>query len=298
VPSLLTRLGRASARRAAAARAREPLAALLRRALGTPPPPPLALAPGGFDLFAEFKRRAPSAGRLGPRAARTGSGAGRAGAGAARLAADAARRARAYERSGAAAISILTEPDEFHGDLEDLAAAARAVRVPVLRKDFLVDPYQVAEARAAGAGGVLLILRLLDERRLGEMIAACAECRLFALFEAFDERDLERSAAAAERAAARGMTALVGINSRDLRTLRVDAERLARLRPLAPPGFVAVAESGIATPAGARAAAALGYEAALVGSALMRASRPGVLARRLIAAGRAGAGTEGRCASA
>jgi indole-3-glycerol phosphate synthase len=282
------RLGRASARRAAVARAREPLGALLRRALEAPPAPALGLRPDGFDLIAEFKRRAPSAGRL---------------AGGTRCEpADAARRARVYARAGAAAVSVLTEPEEFDGRLADLDAAARAIPVPVLRKDFLVDPYQVAEARAAGAGGVLLILRLLDARRLGEMIAACAECRLFALFEAFDERDLERAAEAAARATARGVTALVGVNSRDLRTLRVDADRLSRLAGRLPPGVTRVAESGLGTPAEARAAAASGYDAALVGSALMRAPRPGHLARRLIAAGRAGAkkraDTEDTCASA
>jgi len=281
VADLLGRLGRASARRAAAARGREPLAVLRRRALDTPPAPRLALRSGGFDLFAEFKRRAPSAGRL--------------PAGAGREPALVARRARAYARAGAAAVSVVTEPDAFGGHLDDLVAAARAIGVPVLRKDFLVDPYQVAEARAAGAGGVLLILRLLDRARLGEMLAACAEYRLFALLEAFDEADLHRAGKAVGRAAALGVTALIGVNSRDLRTLAVDGDRLRRLRRRLPAGVVCVAESGIDAPAGARAAAALGYDAALVGTALMRAPRPGLLARRLIAAGRRGA--EERCAS-
>lgn len=278
---LLARFGRASARRAAAARGREPLAVLRRRALDAPPAPPLALRPGGFDLFAEFKRRAPSAGRLA-----TGVG---------RDPTLVARRARAYARVGAAAVSIVTEPDEFGGCLDDLVAAARAIGVPVLRKDFLVDPYQVAEARAAGAGGVLLILRLLDRRRLAEMLAACAEHRLFALLEAFDEADLDRAGEAVGRAAAGGETILVGVNTRDLGTLRVDGDRLRRLRLRLPPGVACVAESGIDDPAGARAAAALGYDAALVGAALMRAPRPGLLARRLIEAGRRG--REERCAS-
>jgi indole-3-glycerol phosphate synthase len=281
VADLLARLGRASTHRAAAARGREPLAALRRRALDAPPAPPLLLRPGGFDLFAEFKRRAPSAGWL--------------AAGAGRGPALVARRVRAYARAGAAAVSVLTEPDEFGGHLDDLGAAARAIGVPVLRKDFLVDPYQVAEARAAGAGGVLVILRLLDRARLGEMLAACAEHRLFALLEAFDEADLERAGQAVRWAAALGVTALVGVNSRDLKTLAVDGDRLRRLQRRLPPGVVCVAESGIDAPAGARAAAALGYDAALVGTALMRAPRPGLLARRLIAAGRRG--TEERCAS-
>jgi indole-3-glycerol phosphate synthase len=283
VADLLGRLGRASARRAAAASGREPLAALRRRALDTPPAPALRLRPGGFDLFAEFKRRAPSAGRL------------TAGAGRGRDPSLVARRALAYARAGAAAVSVVTEPDEFAGHLDDLAAAARSIDVPVLRKDFLVDPYQVAEARAAGAGGVLLILRLLDTARLGEMLAACAEYHLFALLEAFDEADLARAGRAAGRAAALGVTALVGVNSRDLKTLAVDGDRLRRMRRRLPAGAVCVAESGIAAPAGARAAAALGYDAALVGTALMRAPRPGLLARRLIEAGRRGA--EERCAS-
>jgi len=282
VADLLGRLDRASARRAAAARAREPFAALRRRAHDTAPAPPLRLEPDGFDLFAEFKRRAPSAGRIA-----TG-----AGGDPARV----ARRARAYARAGAAAVSVLTEPEEFAGHLDDLTVAARAIDVPVLRKDFLVDPYQVAEARAAGAGGVLLILRLLDGARLREMLAACAEFHLFALLEAFDAAELARAGRAAGRAAGLGVNALVGVNSRDLKTLAVDGDRLRRLRRLLPAGVVCVAESGIEAPAGARAVAAMGYDAALVGTALMRAPRPGLLARRILAAGRRGA--EERCASA
>jgi indole-3-glycerol phosphate synthase len=282
----------ASRARVADARARLGEGQLVRRASLRPLPPPLRLHPR-FDVIPEIKPASPSAGRLAP----TGPGGGDA----------LIARARRYAQAGAAAISVLTEPSAFGGSLILLEGLALATTIPVLRKDFLVDPYQVAEARAAGAGGVLLILRLVDDTRLGEMIAACAECRLYALLEAFDELDLERAAAAATRAAGLGVTALVGVNSRDLQTLRVDADRLRRLRPRIPSEFVAVAESGIGTPAAARAAAALGYEAALVGTALMRAARPGSLARRLIAAGRAGAadragarrgGSEDRCASA
>jgi indole-3-glycerol phosphate synthase len=218
------------------------------------------------------KRRAPSAGRL----ARDEAG----------TEALAARLAAAYERGGAAAISVLTEPESFAGNLRDLEAAARATRLPVMRKDFLVDPYQLLEARAAGAAGALLILRILDDGRLDEMLAAAAEMGLFVLLEAFDEGDLERAGAAADQGAARGVQALVGLNARDLTTMRARPDRFRRLAHRFPAGYPRVAESGLAGPADAREVAGLGYQAALVGSALVSSADPSGLAAEMLAAGR------------
>lgn len=263
-------MARGSARRAAAARGREPEAALRRRASETPPPRPLSLHAAGFDLIAEFKRRAPSTGPV--------------------IAADAPdfvqRQSTAYVRAGATAVSVLTEPESFAGGLEDLEETVRAVPVPVLRKDFLVEPYQIFEARAAGASGVLLIIRLLEEARLREMVDAAAETRQFVLLEAFDEKDLDRAATLTPTRSDDGPHVLVGLNTRDLTTLEVDSRRLAHLRNRFPPGASRVAESGLTTPDDARAVARLGYDAALVGGALMRATDPARLAAGMIAAGR------------
>lgn len=279
---LLARMALLSTRRAAEARTREREAALLRRAHDTPPAPPLVLHPDGFDLFAEIKRQSPPAGRLdAPRR---------------KDAAATALRARAYSEGGAAVVSVLTEPAAFGGHLADLRSAARAASAPTMRKDFLVDPYQVAEARAAGAGGVLLILRLLDRSRLTEMMDSAGTMGLFVLLEAFDESDLERAGEAAGPAMRQGVRILAGLNARDLATLEVDRTRLRRLAGRFPAGVPRVAESGMESPGDVRAVAALGYHAALVGRALMAAPDPEAVARRMIAAAREAA--RFRCASA
>jgi len=224
----------------------------------------------GFELIAEIKRRAPSSGQL--RKATT---------------ADVENLAAGYAGAGAAAISVLTEPTEFGGGLADLAvAAAAAGDVPVMRKDFLVDPYQVYEARAGGAGGVLLILRILDTATLDSCIRVAAECGLFVLLEAFDEADLQRAGPATELCRREGVAVLVGLNCRDLATLDVDFGRFALLVDRFPPGVPRVAESGLLGPEQARGVAALGYDAVLVGTALMRAGDPGSAARAILAAGR------------
>ena len=266
---LLSRMAASSAGRAAAARERESLDALRTRALASVTPPGLDLS-GGFDLIAEIKRRTPSAGSL-----------REAGAG------DVAHLAAGYARAGAAAISILTEPSEFGGSLADLAIAVDAAGdVPVMRKDFVVSEYQVYEARAAGAGGVLLILRILDTATLGSCIRAAAECGMFVLLEAFDEADLQRAGPAAELCRREGAAVLVGLNCRDLSTLGVDFGRFARLGDRFPRDVPRVAESGLLGPEQAREVAALGYGAALVGTALMQAGNPESAARQLLAAGR------------
>lgn len=269
---LLEEMGRASAERVRQAARRESRAALERRAWEAPQPPVLRLSPAGFDVIAELKLRSPAAGVL--------------------QAADHDRLARVaeYARVGAAAVSVLTEPTRFDGSLDHLTEAARVLAplgVPAMRKDFLVDPYQVLEARAAGAGGVLVILRMLEESRARELVEAAAAHGLFVLLEAFDAADLEmaRRLLAAGRGAA-AAPVLVGVNCRDLSSLEVERRRFDELAPLLPPGVVAVAESGVSGPVEAAAMRRLGYRAALIGTALMTRPDPGVLLGEILRAAR------------
>lgn len=262
----LDTMAAASEARLAQALEREPLEAIRRRAAATRSPPPLALSPEGFDLIAEVKLRSPSAGDLA-----TGLD-------------DIAGRALAYARGGAAAVSVLTEPSRFGGELTHLSRAAEALAahgVPAMRKDFLVDPYQIYEARAAGAGGVLIIIRMLDDDTLHSLLDAAEESGLFVLLEAFDAADLRR---------ADGLHAsvplLLGLNSRDLQTLAVDSARLESCRADFPAGSIAVAESGLNDVDDASRVARLDYRLALVGSALMRAGDPEAGVAAFIAAGR------------
>ena len=226
-------------------------------------PPVRALADTDFTLIAEIKPRSPGDGLL-----------------AALSPTEAAQRALAYARGGAHMISVLTEPDAFGGSLDHLRAVAAAVDVPVLRKDFLVDPLQVAEARAAGASAVLILLRMVDDHRLRDLLAAAEEHRMIVLAEAFDRADLER---------ARKLPAqvLVGINARDLTTLQVDRQRLTRLAAV-PMDRPVIAESGLRGPADARRLARLGYAGALVGTHLMRAADPEGSVSDLLQAGQDG----------
>ena len=198
---------------------------------------------------------------------------------------------QAYAAGGAAAVSVLTEPEEFRGDLAQLESAAALLRPldrPVMRKDFLVDPVQILEARAAGASGALLIAAMLTDGELDEMLAAAAEQGLFVLLEAFDTADLDRIARLplpTDRVAV-----LVGINSRDLRTLTVDFARFAALAAQIRRDVPAVAESGITSERDIETVAAVGYRLALVGSALMRDGDPRGSVASFVAAGRAAAG--------
>ncbi len=273
----LAQMAESSRSRVQAARAACPEAHLLQAARATAPPPRLQIAPGDFGLIAELKLRSPAAGALsdpGP---------------------DVETRVRAYAVAGAAAVSVLTEPERFDGSLEHLRRAAAALTplgVPAMRKDFLVDPYQVAEARAAGAGGVLLIVRMLPEAVLEAMIERARALDLFALLEAFDARDIERLEALTSRIGTAGL--LAGINCRDLTTLQVVPSRLETLASLLPRTVPRVAESGVATAADARRMGQAGYDLALVGSALMRAPDPTALAADMVAAGRLARRASGR----
>jgi len=258
----LDEMASASSRRVAAARLAESPADLARRARETPPPPPLRLSPSGFDVIAEIKLRSPAAGVLGAASD------------------DWLGRATTYARAGAAAVSVLTEPTRFDGSLQHLEAVAKALRetgVPAMRKDFLVDPYQVCEARAAGAGGVLIILRMLSRAQIADLLDAAADWQLFVLLEAFDGADLALAADLLKRRDARKESVLVGVNSRDLQTLEVVPERFAALAPQLPRGFPAVAESGVGDAVSAAAMRHLGYRLALIGTALMVSENPAQL---------------------
>jgi len=274
--NFLSRMAASSRARSEAAEARRPAGPLAERVRRLPPPLPLRLSPQGFDLIAEVKRRSPSAGNLAASALRI------------------ATQARNYVRGGAAALSVLTEPTEFSGDLAHLKeVAAATATVPAMRKDFLVSPYQLLEARVSGAGGVLLIAAMLGDRELREMLRATHQLGMFALVEVFDRADLDR-AVAAIRATGPAVQdgrcrTLLGVNCRDLRTLRVDFGRFAELAPHLPRGVPRVAESGVESAGQAARVAGLGYDVALVGTALMRASDPGRLAGELLEAGRASA---------
>ncbi len=270
---LLRRMEEASRARVEAARARRPGRELRRRVLDAPPAESLRLDPSGFDLIAEIKLRSPSAGRLSDP-----------GADPLRLVRE---RALAYAAGGAAAVSVLTEPSAFDGDLFHLLAASRAVTVPVMRKDFLVDPYQLLEARAAGASGVLLIAKLLRGSRFRRMIDACLELGMFALIEVFDAPDVDRAAAAlAPEEARNGPPVLLGVNARDLRSLALHGDSLERLAMRLPSGYPKVAESGLADEEDAARVASLGYSLALVGTALMASGRPQSKTAALIRSGR------------
>jgi len=190
---------------------------------------------------------------------------------------------------------VLTEPTRFDGALEHLEAIAAALRplgVPAMRKDFLVDPYQVLEARAAGAGGVLLILRMLSAAQCAELLAAAQRHGLFVLLEAFDAPELARAGEIARAHAGRG-TVLVGLNCRDLQTLAVVPGRFAELAPLLPAGAPTVAESGVATAEEARELRRLGYRLALVGSTLMTHPDPADWIRAVLRSARTGANQNG-----
>lgn len=183
--------------------------------------------------------------------------------------------AAAYERNGAAAVSVLTEPTFFDGSLDHLRAVRAAVAVPVLRKDFIVTPYQLLEAAAAGADAVLLIAAALDDADLGALHARAAELGLGVLVEVHDSEQMGR--------AARVGAAVIGVNNRDLRTLTVDVEASHGLAPQMPEGAIGVAESGLRTSADLVRLTAVGYSAFLIGETLMTSPDPGAALRDLLA---------------
>lgn len=233
--------------------------------------PVVPLDIGAFGVIAEIKDRSPAEGDLAsPRG-------------------DRSERARQYASGGAAAISVLTEPSRFSGELAHLERVVTAVpNTPVMRKDFLVEPVQVSEARRAGASGVLLIATMLSDAKLREMLDRAWEHELFVLLEAFDAEDLRRTSKFLENSADRDRAdagqLLVGVNTRNLRTLAVDSDRLQKLAPLLP-AATCVAESGLHTADDAARVAGWGYRAALVGTALMRNDDPAALVAAMREAG-------------
>ena len=236
---------------------------MIEAAWETPPPRPIAerLAAPGLHLIAEIKRSSPSAGRI--------AAAGE----------DIVARARAYEVGGAAAISVLCEPHWFGGSVDDLRAVRAAVAVPVLAKDFVVEEIQLPMLRAAGADLVLLLAVLHPAKRLARLVERAQEIGLEPLVEVHDARELERALASGAR--------LIGLNNRDLRTLVVDVEQAARLRELVPDDRLVIAESGVREPGIVARWRALGFDGALVGEALVRATDPAAAVRAFVAAGAA-----------
>ncbi|WP_347351314.1 indole-3-glycerol phosphate synthase TrpC [Intrasporangium sp.] len=236
-------------------------AARLEAALADVAPPrdplPLFRAAAGVAVIAEVKRRSPSKGHLAdiPQPAAL---------------------AAAYEAGGASAISVLTEQRRFGGSLDDLDAVRRAVAVPVLRKDFTVDPYQVTEARAHGADLVLLIVAALDDALLRDLHAQALGLGMTPLVEVHSRDELDRALALEP--------GLVGVNARDLRTLEVDRDTVHDLLAHVPGDVVAVAESGVTGPGDVAAYARSGARAVLVGEALVTGGRPTEAVRELVAA--------------
>jgi len=256
-----------AAHRAAAARDERSLADLVAAARELPPTRGFrarladASAAGDLGVVAEIKRRSPSKGDL-----------------AADL--DAVELATAYRSGGATCLSVLTDVEFFGGSTADLAEAREAAPVPVLRKDFTVDPRDVADARLMGADCVLLIAAALDDEELAACHALAGELGLDALVEVHDEAE-------AIRAVAVGAT-LIGVNQRDLVTFAVDTERAVRVAPTLPDGVVRVAESGISGPADALVLAEAGYHAVLVGEHLVRSADPAAAVHALRTSTRSG----------
>jgi len=211
----------------------------------------------GGRIVAEMKRRSPSGGAL-------------------RGDLDPAAVARGYAAAGAAALSVLTDGPDFGGSLDDLVAARAAVPVPVLRKDFTVDPVQVAEARVAGADAVLLIVAVLAGDALGECLDAATRFGLDALVEVHDAEEAQRAVDSGARC--------IGVNNRDLRTLRTDLATFARLRGLIPEDVVCVAESGVRGEDDVRRLVGEGADAVLVGETLMRSGDPQAACAALVRA--------------
>ena len=221
-------------------------------------PPPSSFRAGlrgpRVALIAEVKRRSPSAGEI-------------------QAGLDPVRHAAAFAEAGASAISVLTNREHFGGSLEDLAAVVRRVPVPVLRKDFILDETQILEARASGAAAVLLITRALPAARLRDLAGMAKDWGLETLVEVHTQGELDVALASG--------ASVIGINSRDLDDFRIDREAAWRLVAGVPAELVAVAESGMATPADVEAAARAGADAVLIGTALSAAPDPADLTRRL-----------------
>ncbi|HET7457920.1 MAG TPA: indole-3-glycerol phosphate synthase TrpC [Gemmatimonadaceae bacterium] len=222
-----------------------------------------ALVSRTIAVIAEVKRRSPSKGDIAP-----GLGAG--------------TQAAAYAEGGAAALSILTEPAHFGGADADLAAARAVTALPLLKKDFHVDPLQIVQARSLGASAALVIVRAVSPRRLTELAGAASDVGIELLFEVRDEAELERALAAG--------AVVVGINNRDLETLVIDPATADRVLPLVPADRIAIAESGVHGRADVERYATAGADAVLVGSSISAAADPAAAVRSLADVMRSGRG--------
>ena len=224
--------------------------------------PPLdvmaALREPGIGVIAEVKRASPSAGSLA-------------------TIADPAKLARAYEDGGARIISVLTEERRFHGSLDDLDAVRAAVSVPILRKDFVVQPYQIHEARAHGADMLLLIVAALDQSALVSMLDRTESLGMTALVEVHTEHEADRALKAGAK--------VIGVNARDLTTLEVDRDCFARIAPGLPSNVIRIAESGVRGTADLLAYAGAGADAVLVGEGLVKSGDPRAAVADLVTAG-------------
>jgi indole-3-glycerol phosphate synthase len=234
-----------------------------REAAGERPPLPAragrpfgdALAGPGVGVIAEFKRRSPSAGTL-------------------HDAPELPQILRAYEQGGAVAASILTEEPNFGGSLADLVAAREACALPLLCKDFIVDPFQIEEAARAGADAILLIVAALGDSELATLLRVAREAGLDVLVEVHDGAELERALGAGAE--------IIGVNNRDLRDFSVDVERTGRLMAQMPDGVIVVSESGISSAAQLESLGGQGVQAVLVGETLMRSADPAAALRALL----------------
>ncbi len=264
-PDLLLAIVAATRRITEVRREREPLGTLeLRGASASPGGWRFETALGARDrvnVIAECKRRSPSRGVLAAEY-------------------DPVRIAEQYERGGAAAISVLTEPTFFDGSLDHLTAVRARVALPLLRKDFIVDEYQVFEARAAGADAVLLIVATLEQADLVALQARAWQLGLATLVEVYDETELARAIDSGAR--------VIGVNNRNLHTLTVDVEASYRLAAQMPRDVVAVSESGLQSRTDLDRLAAAGYRAFLIGERFMTDPDPASAIRNLVAAAVAG----------
>jgi indole-3-glycerol phosphate synthase len=250
----------ATKRREIAAARRDCPETVLRAALATAPPPrDFAAAisrPGPIRLIAEVKKASPSAGQI-------------------RADFDPPAIARTYQQHGAACVSVLTDTTYFRGSLDDLRAVRAAVDLPVLRKDFILDVYQLYEARAAGADAVLLIAECLDDHQLHELNRTAIELGMTPLVEIYQRENLQRVLDA--------QVQLIGVNNRDLRTFEVDLDHTLQMRAKLPAaGHLLVSESGIRSAADVRRLEAAGVDAILVGETLMRSADIGAAVDRLL----------------
>jgi indole-3-glycerol phosphate synthase len=258
-PDLLEAIVAATRARVDAAMTREPRTVLERRALLRSPDAASFTErlsrSGSINVIAECKRRSPSRGVL-------------------RVAYDPVEIAKGYERAGAAAISVLTEPGFFDGTLDHLVRVREAVSMPLLRKDFIVDDYQLLEARAAGAAAILLIVAALDDRQLVSLSRAARDLGLAALVEVHNVEECRRAIDAGAE--------IVGVNNRNLRTLEVDLNASREIARVIPKTIIAISESGLKTPADLQSMHALGYRAFLIGERFMIEPDPGAALASLI----------------